>query len=370
MKRQRPAAAPVPAAAPEDSLQALRRLLDAGVEQHAERSAALGDGQLVALGHDQPVAPGNDQPMALTALQALGGNAAQLQALADRHGALLPPAPPPEAWPAGDAWAGRFGDIRAWPAYRSLFRQWLLHEGAADMLPQVLPQLMPGCSGAAFGGLVRTAQGLRAGHAGEIADGLAYWASRWQGLGPVPVPAPARQAAPDLLTALRAARRALGAQAVPTQTLIAERMASVAAWPGFAAACARVPLGPDLPAAVAALAAHLVVRHPDFTAGHLVIAARAVVRLRPFFDEADALFGAFAQAALAAVLSTGAPLPADLGRHEADLPAPPPWAQLLRRARLSSDAHVLQLVDACREHEAALGGTVWRRAAARALGLA
>ncbi len=349
MKR---AATAGPAAPASDSLARLHQLLDTGAEQHAEYAGALS----------------NHQPMALISLQALGASSAQLQAFADHYGAQMPVAPAPQAWPAGDAWAGRFGDMAAWPAYRTLFRQWLLHEGAADVLHQVLPQLMPGCSGAAFHGLIRTAQGLRAGHAGEIADGLAYWAARWQSLGPVPPPD--RQAAPDLLTALRSARRLLGAGAVPTQSLITERLAAVAAQPGFAAACARVPRGADLPAAVAGLAAQLYTRHPDFTALHLVTAARAVERLRPFFDEADALFGAWAQAAVAAVLSTGLPLPADLGRDEAQLPPPLPWAALLKRARRSSDEHVIKLVDACREHETALGGTVWRRAAARALGLA
>ena len=349
------------AAHADDTLPVLHELLSAGAGQHAE----------VAEGFS------NQQPMALISLQALGASGAQLQAFATQYGTQVPPAPPPQDWPLGDAWAGRFGDMRAWLMYRSLFRQWLLHEGAADVLTQVLPQLMPGCSAAAFHGLIRTAQGVRAGHAGEIADGLAYWAARWQSLGPVA--APARQTAPDLLTALRGARRAMGPVALPKQSVITQPvtqpitqpitqvMAAVAAQPGFGSACARVPRGADLPAAVAGLAAQLFVRHGDFAALQLVIAARAVERLRPFFDEADALFGAFAQTAVAGVLCTGLPLPADLGRDEAELPPPPAWAALLKRVRNSTDAHVIQLVDACCEHGRALGGTVWRRAAARAL---
>jgi hypothetical protein len=125
-------------------------------------------------------------PMGLVALQALGADGPHLQAFFRTESAHLLPAPSPQAWPSGDAWAGRFGDITAWPVYHHLFSQWLAAEGAADVLAQVLPQLMPGCAAAAFHGPIRAAAALRAGHAGELAAGLAYWAARHQPLAPLP----------------------------------------------------------------------------------------------------------------------------------------------------------------------------------------
>ena len=52
-------------------------------------------------------------------------------------------------------------------------------------------------------------------------------------------------------------------------------------------------------------------------------------------------------------------------------PRPPvpllPWPTIVQRALASNDAHVIQLVDACREEQAALGGSDWQQAASRAV---
>jgi hypothetical protein len=106
----------------------------------------------------------NHLPMALQALQALGADAARLQAFAQRYSRRLQPARPAEAWPAGEPWAARLGDPAAWPAYRDLFAQWLAYEDAGDVLRQVLPLLMQGCGAAAFHGLIRTASAVQATH--------------------------------------------------------------------------------------------------------------------------------------------------------------------------------------------------------------
>lgn len=121
----------------------------------------------------------NHLPMALLALARLGAGQARLREFAACYaGAVrLVPARRRGQWPAGDAWQGRLGERAAWPLYIDLFEQWLAHEGAAQTLSQVLPALMPGVGAAALHGLIRTAAGLRAEHAGEVAQGLAHWAS-------------------------------------------------------------------------------------------------------------------------------------------------------------------------------------------------
>ena len=152
----------------------------------------------------------NHLPMALLALQRLGADDARLSAWHDRYAARLEPAPPAQAWPAGDPWPGRLGDLSAWSAYRDLFGQWIGHEGGADVLTQVLPVLMPGCGAAAFHGPIRVAYAARSGHAGELADGLAYWACRFLPLGALPTQPGARVDPEPLLGKLRAGRSRRG----------------------------------------------------------------------------------------------------------------------------------------------------------------
>ncbi|MFA6262587.1 MAG: questin oxidase family protein, partial [Bacteroidia bacterium] len=99
----------------------------------------------------------NHLPMALLALRRLGADGARLEAFAARYAKRLEPAPAAVAWPAGDGWPERLGEREAWPAYRSLFGEWLAHESADTVLQQALPVLAPGCGAAAFHGLIRTA---------------------------------------------------------------------------------------------------------------------------------------------------------------------------------------------------------------------
>ena len=115
-------------------------------------------------------------PMALTALARLGADDERLDQFAQRYAMRvgLRPMPPREPWPGGATWQGRFGDPRAWPAYRDLFMQWLGFEGAPAVLAQALPALMRGVGAAAFHAQIRTAHAIDSGHEGELAHALAY----------------------------------------------------------------------------------------------------------------------------------------------------------------------------------------------------
>jgi Questin oxidase-like len=296
-------------------------------------------------------------PMGLVSLRALGADGPRLQAFFRTESARLLPAPAPQAWPAGDAWAGRLGDIAAWPVYHDLFSQWLAAEGAADVLAQVLPQLMPGCAAAAFHGPIRAAAALRAGHAGELAAGLAYWAARHQLLGPLRPPSARARTVADPLTLLRRL------QAVPSRRpLIAQRMASAAGNAVLQASVPRLAIGPDTLARLSQLAAQAYAGSGNFTALHMVTASHAMRVLLPFVDAGEAtdaalrwFWQAWATALVAACLKPRPPVPLL------------PWPVILQRALASSDAHVIKLVDACHDEEAAHGGTGWQQAASRAV---
>lgn len=298
----------------------------------------------------------NHLPMALTALARLGASDERLAAFAARYAARLHPAPAAEPWPAGDAWRACFGQPRAWPSYRSLFREWLHHESPGDMLAQVLPPLMQGVGAAAFHGPIRAAYALAANDGDELADALAYWACRWFELG---APPEGSQADPAVLLA------ALDlADELAPAPLIAERMAHAVAHPRFDALAGRlhIDLRATLPR-LAQLAAERYAASDDFTVLHLVTSAHAMRVLLPWLDEGDRL------AALAhyarAFMAGWATRPAQAG-HQPPL-AVLPWHEIVGRALESDDDHAIKLVDSCREQERAYGGAVWSVAASRSV---
>ncbi len=311
----------------------LQTLLDEGAAHDAEYRGGLS----------------NHRPMALVALRRLGASDERLAAFAQHYSPRLQPAPPAVPWPAGDAWQLLFGERDAWPTYRDLFTQWLQHEGGAAVLSQALPSLMPGCGAAAFHGLIRTAYAVQAGHGPELADALAYWACRWLDLGRATpggrLADPAR-----LLAALHPA---------PAQgSLIFERMRQVAVDPAFDAAVARLRIDGDTLPRLARAAARLYARSGNFTALHLVTSAQALRVLLPFADELLPALAGYWRAYAAGWLASGAVA----GRA----PAPLPWPDLVTAALASDDAHLIKLVDACREEQQAYGGADdWQRAATR-----
>lgn len=300
----------------------------------------------------------NHLPMALVALVRLGASDERCGEFAQRYARRLHAAPPAEPWPAGEAWRADLGRPRAWPLYRSLFRDWMFHEGPTDVLEQVLPELMRGVGAAAFHGAIRTAYALAANHADELADALAYWACRWFPIGEPP--AAGRQADPAPLLAQLGFARAL-----PDLPLISQRLAAAAAHPRFAPVADRLHVDPDrtLPR-LAQCAAERYVASADFTVLHLVTSAHAMQVLLPWLDEPDRpqALAHYARAFLAGWATVPAP----------DAPLPPlmvlPWPEIVARAIESDDDHVIKLVDTCRELERAWGGAVWHAAAARALG--
>ncbi|CAD5370125.1 conserved hypothetical protein [Rubrivivax sp. A210] len=316
----------------------LHALIDAGRGWDAEYASGLS----------------NHLPMALTALAALGADEARLQQFAAGYSTRLRPAPAREEWPAGDPWAGRLGDVAAWPAYRSLFGQWLQYESVDAVLAQALPQLMPGVGAAAFHGLIRVAAALRAGHADELADALAYWACRWLDLGQHQ--AAGRVADPARLLARLPAAATSGG-------LIFERMRAAAAQPGFNAVVAQWKPGEQAEqglARLARLAARIHAASGGFTALHLVTSAHAMRLLLPFVDEPLPALRSYWRAFAAAVAASGA--------ADGALPDPRPWDELVAAALAQADDHVIKLVDACREEQQAHGGDCdWQRAATRAL---
>ena len=315
----------------------LQALLDAGARHAPEYQGGLS----------------NHLPMALVSLHSLGADAARLQAFCDHYAPRLQAAPPAVAWPSGDAWTGRFGQPEAWPAYRALFAEWMVAEGATEMLACVLPALMPGCGAAAFHGPIRVAAALRAGHAAEVADALAYWASRFVTLGPVPS---------DLGTVADPRMLLRRLQAVPSRkALIADRMVVAARNPALQAAVPRLLIDQHTLARLARLSAQAYAGSGNFTALHLVTACHAMRVLVPAIENPLPclrwFWQAWATAVAAACLKRLPPASAQT------------WPTLVAAALASNDEHQIKLIDSCRAEETAYGGDDWRLAASRALAM-
>lgn len=328
---------------------AFETLLDAGHHFDAEYADGLS----------------NHLPMALVALQAMGAPDARLEAFAAGYAPRLRPAPAAVLWPAGDAWASQFGAPGAWPAYRSLFAEWLIHEGRDAVLAQVLPVLMPGCGAAAFHGLLRTAYAVASGHDGELVCGLAHWAHRHlpleAGFDAEPV-----AAGPDLddpVAALNELRAAFWGWQAPGR-LIVDRMRATAARRGFAAHVLRLQIDADTLPDLARRATAAYADAGDFSVLHLVTACHAMRVLLPHLDDPEPAVRSFwfAYAAAAAGLPASAFDPRPLAEPMPD------WPEIVARAIRSDDEHLIKLVYSVGE-QARLDDEFefGRRAAARAV---
>lgn len=339
----------------------LHALLDAGARFDAEYGGGLSD----------------HRPMALAALAALGASDTRLAAFAAACEMPLEPSRPPDPWPAGDAWTGRLGDASAWPAYRSLFADWLAHDGPDAVLEQTLPVLMRGVAAAAFHGPIRTACAVVATHPGELVAGLSHWASRHLPIDLAPPPVSARMprglrsrdaAGSDAPLPLDTVLSRLDAslERPPRQGLILDHIAAVAAQPAFGREVARLAVDAGTLDALTRSAARLFAATGDFTVLHMVTGCHAVHLLRPFLDDSQVAVAHLQRAWVAAWAASGVGVP---GAESAPAAAAPPWSDLLPAAIASDDPHTVKLVWSCRDLERRLGGEdgLFRAAAARRL---
>lgn len=300
-------------------------------------------------------------PMALVALHRLGADARELDRYAAAHAAAMPLRPARRAtWDDAQAWTTRLGQPLQGPALRDFFARWLARDGLAGVLRQALPVLMPGCAAAAFHGLIRTAYGVQAGHAGEVAEGLAHWAAHHRPLGPMP-PAPAQQPLVDD-PAVLLAQLAAGRSTAPRIVL---RMVEAARGGRVSAVARALRIDAGTPQRLSRAAAFAYANSGNFTALHLVTGTHAMRVLAACAGEPPAVsaawrwfWQAYAHGVVAARLQPAAQAVTLLG-----------WDDLVQAARTSSDEHVIKLVDSCREETRVHGGDDWRAAASRAVAL-
>jgi hypothetical protein len=301
----------------------------------------------------------NHLPMALGALHALGADEDRLREFFDRYAPRL-------RLGAGGGraladWSASLGRIDAFADLSVTFRTMLEDEGAAPVLRRVLPRLMPGVGAAAFHGLIRTAYGVAAAHAGETAAGLAYWACRHLPLDAPAVPGVDQR---DPATWVRAFAADLAGISVEGG-LIFERMRVVAGTEAFARHAGRLIIDARTLSTLADFAAQRYVATRNFTVLHLVTSCHAMRVLLPWLADPDAALQAYARAYAAGCIASGIDLQSSL------LPptsAAPGWPQVVQHALASNDDHVIKLVHSCREDAQAYGDGARLQAAALAVG--
>lgn len=235
-------------------------------------------------------------------------------------------------------------------------------QGTEASLRLALPDLMPGVSAAALYGVIRTAHGVQAGHARDLAAALAYWAWRWQTLA---APPQAHTQMAFVPWAERLLEESVGWRS--SGPLISIRMADAShstVYQSLASALAPATSLATRIQELAGLAVDRYVANPNFTVLHMVTGLRAVRTLLPWLEDAQPAQALLAQNVVAAYMAAQVkPLavPAQTAAQE--------WDTVVAAAIASDDDHVIKLVHACRDEAAVYGEGNYLRAATLVTGL-
>jgi hypothetical protein len=301
----------------------------------------------------------NHQSMALTALAGLGADDARLAAFASSYGARLRPLRAETPGVSGDVRAS----LGSPPALVSLihgFEREISALGRNAVLRNVLPSLLPGLSGGAFHGLIRTAYALDAEDDAELSHALAYFVTVAKPLRPLP-PATASASAADLWERARGDSRLKRGFA---GSLISDALQESAHQPALDDYVAALAVGPGTLDELARAALDFYVATADFTAIHAVTSTHALRLLLPHVPEPELALRYHFQALLAAWLSVSGT--GSVPRPRQPLPT---FEELAALALRRDDDHDVKLVFTCREEGKLRGWEEYRTAAAVRLGL-
>jgi hypothetical protein len=306
----------------------------------------------------------NHQSMALSALAALGADDEALATFARNYAARLRPLR--DAAPlVSEDFRASIGSRTALVGLIQYFETALGTRGRSAVLGETLPALLPGLSGAAFHGLIRTAYALGAEDDAELAHALSYFVTVAGPLRPLPAARPDASATARDLFERAATDTAL--KKGFSGKLIVDAMRSAADQPGVDDLVAALRVAPDTLDDLAGAALALYVGSLDFTALHAVTSTHALRVVLPHLPERDrepALRIHF-QALLVAALTLRPPQSVPVAG-----PTPPDWPVLVARALASTDDHDVKFVFTCREEARLRTPDAYRAAAALRLGVA
>ena len=295
-------------------------------------------------------------PMALHALHSLGAGPDRLRAFYDSYITRFQGRRTTAVTPPAD-WLNLRGQIESFATLQAYFLDAIARLGRDLTLRFAVPALMPGVAAAAFHGVIRTAHAVDAGHDGELASALAYWAARWSALPPVNA-AIGDESMHNWTEKLQQA----GDKWQPGNGLISAEMQLATNSKAWQALVASPALSSKPLEALARYAAKRYAETRNFTVLHLVTGCRALEVLTPWSDSempSHAL-----RAYVAAYLASGAGSLSTQSQHEGL-----DWQTLHTRAIACDDDHIIKLVHAATEWSNWCEGddALWRAAATTAL---
>jgi len=315
----------------------------------------------------------NHGPMAAEALVALGRPEAVAPWVA-AYRRRLEPGPGPGRPLDSAEWEAALGHMERYADWVVHFEAALAEHGPAATVARWVPRLAPGSIAAATHGLLRTAHAWRAlgrqdrpGRRHELAQGLAYWAARYQEL-----PGPPLLLGPFGAEEAVAALPALPEEA-PAEPSISRQVAHlemIAAPFEQAVAALGDPADPSAALAQLALAGTGALeanagRGVDIALVHAVTAPMGLELLLGALDAADRptvfAYGWQAVAALHATYATERAVPAPGS-------AAPSPDEVVEAALASGDEHAIKLAEAALRTAAATGSSLPLTAAGAAVG--
>jgi hypothetical protein len=255
------------------------------------------------------------------------------------------------------------------PRFVLFFQHRIREAGMEAVLRDWVPVLMPGLAASAFHALIRLAYAIEGGLEAEAALALAYWASEYASL-PLSLE-PAEGSLDEIAERLRTRV----AEHVFKPGIIIDKMLEIAWHPSLAGAPVQPAAAPAL-RDIARFALQAYARREDFTLLHIVTGCHAFRIVQRYASDKALALRYLWQAALAAwltVVATEKSVAAGRTEESAE-DAPPPGeeaiAEIVERALLSSDDHVIKFCYSalCEYREYGDPGYLW--AAARKAGLA
>jgi hypothetical protein len=311
----------------------------------------------------------NHAPMVLVAQQRMGATGDQLRRFLSHYDAYkgLLPFRDSTLEINADNWSDFLGQREHEAAYRRFFAAELSTKGLAGLLQQWLPRLAPGLGSSAFHALMRTAYALINDDEDEVVLSLAYWCACWLEM-PTVTNTPPLSADPS--TVLVHAGSLPSAKGQPVHDLIWQNMRQSFSLAGFETASDWLAIDHTVLERCASAAIALFAATQDFCALHAVTGLHWIRVLQPWHNATDEMVRYF-WAGVAGLMNEMRfpvpPLPDTLERWRS-LPCPE-WPEIFQAACQSFDEHDLSLTFSCAQEEAACHDPLYRRAAARRLGM-
>lgn len=242
---------------------------------------------------------------------------------------------------AGDEWLAHVGNAAAFGSLQKHFHELIERDGATAVIGEVIRRAPCAPATGAFHALIRLAYGIEAGHAGEIAAGLAAYVATSL---PIEIDWNGRRPAESVDDGLASIPEHLLRKSWPPGS-ITGRLRAIAADPDFQSVMQAPPGGAALLDDMARASIALYWQKADFTVLHMVTgayAARIVLAQLPA-QTGDQLLVSMWTAFCAAYVSAGVvrSIPIDAPQ------VTPDWPTVFRRAVASNDDHVIKMVYTC-----------------------